>query len=106
MFKAYLKYASGDYSDLRSQSRHFKKADHHWQYWMHLDDHGHTHYFDMPFQCIIEMVADWIATGIGKKGRESVDGWYEKHKDQILITDRNRVYVEALLLYYRSSLTS
>lgn len=57
--------------------------DHHYEYWIdNLDSDGTP--IEMPINCVLEMVADWMAAGKAYKGREfSIEDeliWFDNFK--------------------------
>jgi len=75
---------------------HQKRNPHHWQYWIFPADPGHEKILRMPERYVKEMVADWKGAGRAQN-RPDVVGWYEKHKDDIVLDGYSRLYVMALL---------
>lgn len=45
-------------------ARHKKVNDHHPEYWFDVDRSGNTTVMEMPYLCVVEMVADWMGAGL------------------------------------------
>lgn len=78
-------------------NHHLNRNDHHWQYWVLLDERGDTHCLPMAEAALREMVADWFGAGRALHGRNEVVEWYEDRRSDICLHPTTRVRVEALL---------
>jgi hypothetical protein len=59
-----FKTQTGDWNSFRSaRSHHRKNNPHHPEYWFEVQRDGSTIVEEMPYLCILEMIADWIAVG-------------------------------------------
>jgi len=77
-------------------NHHQKRNNHHWQYWLLSFDDGNSKVLDMPFVCVLEMIADWI--GAGKAlGKPDTKGWYLANKDKMRLHIETRRLVEGVL---------
>lgn len=73
---------------------------HHWQHWLLREDDGGTKILPMTADYAREMVADWMGAGRAITGRWGVASWYESNKENIVLADSTRWYVELLLAEY------
>lgn len=60
---------------------------HHWEYWIDFDRDGNISAVKMPYDCVVEMVCDWIGAGkvYNKKSwneNEPME-FYQERKDKI-----------------------
>jgi hypothetical protein len=55
----------------------------------------------MPWEDILEMVADWCSAGYVTHGKLDVVDWYEANKHKIILEESSRETVEELLYYIR-----
>ena len=82
--------------------------DHHYEYWVDNLDSGGTP-IKMTFECVLEMIADWMAAGKAYNGKsftvlDEIE-WFNKfvernpkiHKETILLIDSILWYEEHLL---------
>ena len=78
---------------------HQKRARHHWQFWVLINDNDHLKYcqLDIPEKYLREMVADWWGAGKAITGNWDALSWYHTNKDEILVSDSTRNRVEDLL---------
>jgi hypothetical protein len=81
---------------------HQKCNKHHWQYWLLIHDNEKEKFqcLEMPLKYTKEMVADWAGAGKAITGKWEVKEWYAKNKDNILIHQKTRIYVEFILDKY------
>lgn len=70
---------------------HYTNNPHHWQYWK--DKEGIELEQKIPY--ILEMIADW--TAMGYKFNDTPQQYYEKEKNNIILTDDAREYLEDIL---------
>lgn len=70
---------------------HYTNNPHHWQYWK--DKEGIDLEQKIPY--ILEMIADW--TAMGYKYNDTPQEYYNKEKDNIVLTDDAREYLEDVL---------
>jgi len=76
---------------------HQHRNKHHWQYWILKMDCGLVEPLPMPTKYIYEMVADWMGAGRAITGKWEVREWYEKNKNEILLSKRTKLMVEFIL---------
>lgn len=77
--------------------------DHHYEYWVDNLDSGGTP-IEMPENCVLEMVADWMAAGKAYKGREfSIEDeliWFDDFKKRNPKIHENTIlFIEEVLNY-------
>ena len=76
---------------------HQKGNTHHWQFYVLLNDDGTTKVLDMEIHAILEMVCDWWAFSWKiNKPLEIID-FYEKNKNNMMLSDKTRLIVESIL---------
>lgn len=98
---------------------HIHNNPHHWQHWLLVNDDGaycvpDEYLFDaekivvleMPTQYALEMVADWWSFSWRSRNLMSVFGWYDAHKDCVVLHPKTRAYVESTLDEIRLGLES
>lgn len=96
----------------RAWHHHIHNNPHHWQHWLSMNDDGKYRDPDkvipheMPKVCALEMVADWWSFSWRTGNLEEVFGWYEEHKDNIILHPKTREFVEAVLDEIRERLVS
>lgn len=78
---------------------HQKRARHHWQFWILTNDSDRpkTVNLKMPDRYMREMVADWWGAGRAITGKWEAHLWYDKNKQEILLSPKTREDVEKLL---------
>lgn len=69
---------------------------HHWQYWVLIRDSSETVPLDMPFSCIIGMLADWSSFQF-IRNNSSAHKWYNDMGDSMILSENTRKIVEDLL---------
>lgn len=74
-------------------NHHQKANDHHWQYWVLLEDEGGTFALPMPDVCRKEMIADWRGAGMAQ-GKPNTWEWYEVNKGKMQLHPDTRGWVE------------
>ncbi len=79
-------------------NHHQKANDHHWQYWVLLQDEGGTFALPMPDVCRKEMVADWRGAGRAQGFPDTLD-WYTRNKHKMNLHPDTRAWVENELGY-------
>lgn len=77
---------------------HIHRNPHHWQYWVLREDDGGTITIEMPEKYMHEMVADWLGAGRAITGRWETEEWYQKNKSNMMLHDKTRKSVEAIIL--------
>lgn len=82
---------------------HIHHNPHHWQYWLLMNDDGKYRDpgkvipIEMPKIYALEMVADWWSFSWKSGDLTEMFGWYEDHKDCIILHPSTREYVESVL---------
>ena len=82
---------------------HIHHNPHHWQYWLLMNDDGKYRDpgkvipLEMPKIYALEMVADWWSFSWKSGDLTEMFGWYEDHKDCIILHPNTREYVESVL---------
>lgn len=80
--------------------RHQHRNDHHWQHWILHFDNRTTKVLEMPLDCAIEMMCDWIGAGMAITGKREAWEWYQKNKDRMTLHPLTRALVEKVLPEY------
>ena len=94
----------------RAWLHHIHNNPHHWQHWLLMNDDGKYREpgkviaLEMPKVCALEMVADWWSFSWRSGNLEEVFGWYEDHKDCIILHENTRAYVEGVLSEIREKI--
>ena len=91
----------------RAWLHHIHHNRHHWQHWLLHEDSGAVKALDMPYGCILEMVADWWGAGRALSGPpaddnpktryEEVRAWYRTNRDKMILSGSTRWRVEQLI---------
>lgn len=66
---------------------HQKRNNHHWQYWVLLEDSGNIKTFDMPSRVVIHVLCDWWGAGKALKSNLSVFDWFNQNSDKMQISN-------------------
>lgn len=86
--------------------KHIHRNPHHWQHFVLLNDSPEEGeiVLDMPYNYILEMIADWWAFSWNSGNLREIFGWYDKHKDYMKLSDKTRRTVENILSKIRKKL--
>lgn len=78
---------------------HIHHNPHHWQHWLLFEDEndGKPRPLEMPKEYALEMVADWWSFSWRSGNLREVFGWYDEHKDKIVLHPNTRRFVESVL---------
>jgi hypothetical protein len=79
---------------------HQKHNPHHWQYWLLVNDEDGTVPLEVPFNYVLEMIADWDGAGRAITGKSDPAGWYEKTGHKMILHPETRELVEAILEFH------
>lgn len=99
-FDAYANYFYGDKTAETidnfdyAWNHHQKVNPHHWQYWVLINDEDGTKCLDMPLEYIVEMICDWWSFSWKVNNIYEMFNWYEKNKNNIMLSDKTRTTVE------------
>lgn len=94
----------------RAWLHHIHNNPHHWQHWLLMNDDGKYRdpdkviALEMPKVCALEMVADWWSFSWRAGDLTTVFGWYEDHKDNMILHPSTRELVESVLDEIRKKL--
>lgn len=117
--------SSAQLAFVRASRHHWQNNPHHWEYWCHRRMRiarmipGTIHYVTVvkhyphepepiPDHYLKEMIADWYAAGLAKKGPFSSENqsqalplleFYNRNKERIYLHPETRTKVEELLIY-------
>lgn len=81
-------------------NHHQKLNPHHWQYWVLIPDEDGGGGLEIPETYVREMLADWAGAGEAITGKVDPAGWYRKNGSKMILHDKTRVMVEAMLARY------
>jgi hypothetical protein len=76
---------------------HQKRNDHHWQWWILVNDTDGTYPTPMSDRARQEMLADWRGAGRAQ-GKPDTVGWYMKNRDKMVLHADTRAWIESQLL--------
>ena len=76
--------------------RHYRRNSHHWQHWIAHLDNGTTRILPMPEADCREMLADWLSVS-RRADRLDIRPWYQQNKDNLLLHDDTRQWLEEQL---------
>lgn len=79
---------------------HIHRNPHHWQHWVLINDAGEEEkqvIFDLPYKYIIEMICDWWSFSWSSGNLREIFNWWEKNKNNILLSRNTREKVEDIL---------
>lgn len=79
---------------------HQKRNPHHWQYWILVHDEGEAEPLQMPISEICNMVCDWHSFS-KRDPKSTAYSWYQKNKDNMILDDTTRSYVEFFVDYLK-----
>ena len=90
----------------RAWLHHIHHNPHHWQHWVLREDSGAIKVLDMPYDCILEMIADWWGAGRAISPPEDdnpymhyddLRAWYLDNRNRMHLGDWTRNHVERLI---------
>lgn len=114
-YDAYDAYFYGDKDETafnRAWLHHIHHNPHHWQHWLLTNDDGlrldqdKVVALEMPEFDALEMIADWWSFSWRSGNLEEVFKWYEDHRDNIVLHENTRGYVESVLGEINAALES
>ena len=85
---------------------HLHNNPHHWQYWVLINDDDGMRPLRMPENHMYEMIADWWSFSWKSRNLKAIFGWYEDHKDRMILHEETRAGVEAALAKMRDILST
>ena len=83
---------------------HIHNNPHHWQHWVLVNDEDGIVALEMPEEYVLEMIADWWSFSWRSGNLREVFGWYEDHKDKMILHPNTRELVESVLGEIRDAL--
>lgn len=72
---------------------HQKRNDHHWQYWLLVNDQSGPRPLPMPHKARVEMLCDWIGAGLAQ-GKPDTRAWYLKNREKMILHPGTREWIE------------
>ena len=74
---------------------------HHYEYWVDNLDGGHPTYHPIPYEYVMELLADWFAAGRTYKGKsfkvlDEVEWWRWK-KESIAIAEPTKMFIDKFM---------
>ena len=102
---AYNDYFYGEKTDAVKASfdkawlAHIHANPHHWQHWLLQNDDPKIglRVLDMPYVFCIEMICDWWSFSWKTGNLYEIFDWYDKNKVGIILSDKTRTTLEAIL---------
>ena len=82
-----------------AMNHHMARAKHHWNYWIWVGYKGELIILEMPRVYALEMICDWIAASKAYSGKSDCLEWYHANKDNIILHEKTRNLIEALINY-------
>ena len=73
---------------------HIHRNKHHWQFWLLQEDDGPLKNIPIPVRYLKEMIADWRGAGKAITGKDCIQEWYGKNKNNINLNRINKAWVE------------
>ncbi len=77
---------------------------HHWQHWLLREDDGDNKALEMPYEYILEMVADHWAFSWKADNLYEIFIWYDKNKSKMLLHANTKKTYEDILSRLRNKL--
>jgi hypothetical protein len=77
--------------------RHIHRNPHHWQWHILREDDGGVKVLEMPWDDMLEMVADWRGAGKAQGKGDNTEAWYGENKGKMKLHPRTRQVVEELI---------
>lgn len=87
----------------RAWLHHIHHNNHHWQYWLLVQDEDEDKTLEMPVAAVTEMVCDWRGAGRAQGHGDDLIPWYNKNKGKMQLHPRTRSSVE-LMVYERKEI--
>ena len=88
----------------RAWLSHIHQNPHHWQHWLLHNDTEGLAILDMPYVFIIEMICDHWSFSWKNNNLYEIFDWYEKHKEEIIFSDKTRKTYEDILQLIKEKL--
>lgn len=91
----------------RAWLHHIHHNPHHWQHWLLVQDDGKSGdpskviALEMPKVYALEMIADWWSFSWRNGDLTEIFTWYKEHKDNIILHENTRKFVEDVLAEIR-----
>lgn len=82
---------------------HMHHNPHHWQYWMFPDgftpqgSNVHCGAVEMPYNYILEMVADWMGSEIVHSGADDMTRWLKINLIKVILHPTSKKHLDAIL---------
>lgn len=81
----------------RAWLHHQHSNPHHWQHWLLREDDGSMKALEMPYEYVIEMIADWWAFSWKNNNLFEIFSWYENNTEKHLFHPNTKSQVEDIL---------
>ena len=81
----------------RAWLHHQHSNPHHWQHWLLREDDGNMKALEMPYEYVIEMIADWWAFSWKNNNLFEIFTWYENNTEKHLFHPNTKSQVEDIL---------
>ena len=79
---------------------------HHWQHWLLREDDGDNKALEMPFEYVVEMIADHWSFSWRSGNLYEIFDWYKKNKSKMLLHTNTRTIYEKILNQIQNKLDS
>jgi len=93
--KYYSPSEEGDLGFNEAWFLHQNRNSHHWQWYILLFDDGGMEALPMEPIDRMEMLCDWAGAGKAYENASCVKDWYSSNKDNMILSDETRDWVEA-----------
>lgn len=70
---------------------------HHWQHWLLREDEGNIKALEMPYEYVLEMIADWWAFSWKENNLFEIFNWYENNTEKHQFHPDTKAKVEEIL---------
>ena len=87
----------------KAWQHHKGRNPHHYEYWTDNYDNGKITYHNIPYEYLMEMLADWFAAGRTYKGKsfrvlDEVEWWREKRKNpNLAIAEPVKAFIDKFM---------
>lgn len=72
-------------------------GNHHWQYYVLINDQDGTYALEMPIRNVWEMYADWVGAGRAITGKDNTPEWYAENKHNMMLHKNTRDRIEFII---------
>ncbi len=76
--------------------KHIRRTDHHYQSYLKIVNNQLV-IEDIPKNALLELLSDWAGAGRAKTGKWDLINWYNKNKDNVILSPNTRETLENYL---------